>query len=224
MLTRSILKLSTRLLSRSSIALAKGDASTIDAYQLPSQTSINEWEFRYDFIPKVLEPKIPPVTKEAISQDIQQEKVKKIELETFAKEANTTTKVASVATVVSGGEFVETDNDASITKPYSNPELILNNAKKRKFAGSEKYVQSSVNPHVNNAEVVNHGDNDISHKIGKVAEQELVVDDIDADSSHEMQAIYERGERLKEGKKKNLFIPLGLVGVGIGGYYLYSKD
>ena len=36
----------TRLVHSSSRILAKGDSSTIDSYRLPSQTSINEWEFR----------------------------------------------------------------------------------------------------------------------------------------------------------------------------------
>ena len=64
----------TRLVHSSSRILAKGDSSTIDSYRLPSQTSINEWEFKYDFIPKTSEPKVPPLTKEAVKQDIAHEK------------------------------------------------------------------------------------------------------------------------------------------------------
>ena len=68
----------TRLVHSSSRILAKGDSSTIDSYRLPSQTSINEWEFKYDFIPKTSEPKVPPLTK-AVKQDIAHEKAKSVE-------------------------------------------------------------------------------------------------------------------------------------------------
>lgn len=221
--------LSIRSISRSSVVSAKGDASTIDSFQLPSQSSINEWEFRYDFIPKILEPKIPPVTKDAIKQDIALEQVKKIELETFSKEANETSRVeSSVADVVSGGEYVQGDvqGDAILAKNYSNPDIILNKSKPRKFAGSDKYVQSSINPNVNDAQVINLGEYSVDHKVGKLASQTIVLDDLDADNLQEMQNIYERGERLKreQQRKKKLLIPLGFLGLGVSGYYLYNKE
>ncbi|KAM9892071.1 hypothetical protein OXX69_012128, partial [Metschnikowia pulcherrima] len=40
----------TRTFSTIGKLLAKNDASTIDSFKLPSQTSINEWEFKYDFM------------------------------------------------------------------------------------------------------------------------------------------------------------------------------
>lgn len=228
MLSRTILKTSLRSFSRSAIILAKGDASTIDSFQLPSQSSINEWEFRYDFIPKILEPKIPPVSKEAINQDIAQEQVKKIELETFNREANIASRVeASAADVVSGGEYVQENTASAETlKNYSNPDILLNKTtKKKKFAGSDKYVQSSVNPNVNDAEVINLGEYSVDHKVGKLASQTIVEDDLDADNLQEMQAIYERGEKFKgQEKRKRLLVPLGLVGLGASGYYFYSKE
>lgn len=54
-----IRRIPIRSIQTSIRALAKNDPSTIDLYKLPSQTSINEWEFKYDFIPKVAQPKIP---------------------------------------------------------------------------------------------------------------------------------------------------------------------
>ena len=83
----------TRLVHSSSRILAKGDSSTIDSYRLPSQTSINEWEFKYDFIPKTSEPKVPPLTKEAVKQDIAHEKAKSVERNYLLKKVTLQSKL-----------------------------------------------------------------------------------------------------------------------------------
>ena len=72
--TARVSRIASRTFSSFSRVRAKNDSSTIDSFKLPSQTSINEWEFKYDFVPKVAEPKIPPVSPEAIKQDIAQTK------------------------------------------------------------------------------------------------------------------------------------------------------
>jgi hypothetical protein len=223
-----------RRFSGSAIVRAKGDASTIDSYQLPSQTSINEWEFRYDYIPKVAQPKVPPVSQEAIKQDIAREKAKKIELETFAKEANESIKVeASPATVIVGGEEVldepETVPDVKgsvhITSNFADPSIIADAAPKKKYSGSEKYVQSSLNPNVNAAEVVNLGETSVDHKVLVVEKQTRVEDDLDADNLQEMQNIYKRGEKMDNDKKPSGYaVPLALLGLGGASVYAYKNS
>jgi hypothetical protein len=223
-----------RCFSGSALVKAKGDASAIDSFQLPSQTSINEWEFRYDYIPKVVQPKVPPVSQEAIKQDVAREKAKRIELETFAKEANESIKVeASTATVVVGGEVVmdepETVPDVKgsvhITSNFADPSIITNTAPKKKYSGSDKYVQSSLNPDVNSAEVVNLGETTVDHKVGVVAKQTRVEDDIDADNLQEMQNIYKRGEKMdNDNKPSGYAVPLALLGLGGASIYAYKNS
>lgn len=180
----------TRSLHCTRVVLAKGDSSTIDSYRLPSQTSINEWEFKYDFIPKTT-PKVPPVTKEAVKQDIAQEKAKSIEREMFAKESNSSIKVeANDARVVHGGEAVDSvhelnedrGNAQPIDSSIGNPKV--KGSKPKKAANHDKYVQSSINPNINNADVVNLGGQAIDHKTESVDKQTPVVDDIEHDNLH----------------------------------------
>ena len=55
--------------------------------RLPSKTSINESEFKYDFIPKTAEPKVPHLTKEAVKHAIAQNKAKQVENNCLPKKA-----------------------------------------------------------------------------------------------------------------------------------------
>lgn len=193
--------------------LAKNDSSRIDTYRLPSQTSINEWEFKYDFIPKVALPKIPPVSPEAVKQDIAQTKKQQVENELFAKEANSSTKVeANTADVVHGGEAVSTEpvnlrDDGSEPVDISNK--VPGETKPKKTANTEKYIQSSTNPEINKPSVVRLGESEVDHKITPLNPQEQVEDDVEhgqkpaADSSV---------------KPTTLLAVLGLGGVA--GYFL----
>lgn len=162
---------------------AKGDSSTIDAYRLPSQTSINEWEFKYDFIPKVSLPKIPPVTPEAVKQDIAQNKKQQVEAELFNRELNSLIKVeANAASVVHGGESVGAEvellQDRGLA-PVDASHSGATGGTTKKTANHDQYVQSSANPDINKPEVVNLGhENDVDHKIAAVHEAK-VVDDVE---------------------------------------------
>ncbi|OBA19669.1 hypothetical protein METBIDRAFT_18175, partial [Metschnikowia bicuspidata var. bicuspidata NRRL YB-4993] len=151
--------------------LAKNDASTIDSFKLPSQTSINEWEFKYDLMPKVAGPKIPPVSPEAVKQDIARTKKEQIEQELLNRELHASFKVeANHASVLHGGEPVSAEplyiHERGLSPvDASTPTL----RKKLKIANTHKYVQLSLNPEINNPAVVNLGhENKVHHKTATV--------------------------------------------------------
>lgn len=207
-----------RTLHTSLRALAKNDKSTIDSYRLPSQTSINEWEFKYDFIPKVAEPKIPPVSPEAIKQDVAHQKKQEVETELRQMEHNSSVKVeANDASVVHGGEAVSTEPELLHDKgsdPVDASHNVPNDTKPKKTANTEKYVQSSVNPGINEAEVVNLGhENEVDHKTGNI-EHGRVVDDVEHDQKKEQAE-----------SKLSPAVLFGVLGLGAGtGYYLFHTE
>ncbi|ODV81801.1 uncharacterized protein CANTADRAFT_44896 [Suhomyces tanzawaensis NRRL Y-17324] len=219
-LRTSASSVSRRAFHVSRLVTAKGDTSTIDSYKLPSQTSIHEWEFKYDFIPKTTEPKVPPVTKEAVKQDIAHEKAKQVAHEMFAKESNSSVKVeANDAHVVHGGESVTSEPEflhdrGSIPVDLSRPGAT----QPKKPANRDQYVQSSINPNINNSDVVNLGDRTVDHKQTTVDKQTPVVDDLDHDNLHHQ----ETHEQPKSGP--GLGVPLLVLGLGGAGYYYYSKE
>ncbi|KAI5964533.1 hypothetical protein KGF57_001025 [Candida theae] len=215
---------SRRFIQQSVIKLAKGDQSTIDAFKLPSQTSINEWEFKYDFIPKTSQPKVPPVTKEAVKQDIAQEKAKAVERELFAKESNSSVKVeANDAKVLHGGESVDAEHvlreDRGSNPIDTSKPNVSNASKPKKAANHDQYVQSSVNPGINQADIVNLGENEIDHKTEEVGKQAQVVDDLEHDNLHhhgQEQASTSSGSPRVVGV-------LALLGLGGAGYWYYNS-
>ncbi|CAK9440197.1 uncharacterized protein LODBEIA_P42970 [Lodderomyces beijingensis] len=221
-----------RLFHTTRVNLAKGDSSTIDSFKLPSQTSINEWEFKYDFIPKTSQPKVPPVTKEAVKQDIAHEKAKSVERELFAKESNSSVKVeANDANVVHGGEDVgavpELHEDRGNATPVDVSRRNVggggSSGKPRKSANHDRYVQSSVNPKINEADVVNLGDNEVDHKTETVGKQTPVVDDIEHDNlTHQGQTLPDKkSDAAGSGGVGGLLVLLGLGGAG---YWYYSSS
>lgn len=161
--SRSIAKLvsgNTRSLAILARRLAKNDSSTIDSYKLPSQTSINEWEFKYDFVPKVSEPKVPPVSKEAIQQEKAQAKKQQVETEMLHKELNSSIKVeANDASVVHGGESVGTEPELLQDRGSSPVDAHGSAYKEPKKIDSTKYQQLSLNEDINKPSVVNLGHN-----------------------------------------------------------------
>ncbi|GEQ72960.1 hypothetical protein JCM33374_g6648 [Metschnikowia sp. JCM 33374] len=202
----------TRTFSSLNRVLAKNDTSTIDSFKLPSQTSINEWEFKYDFVPKVAEPKIPPVSPEAVKQDIAETKKSEVEQELLYKELNSSVKVeANDAKVVHGGESVSEEPEyiqdlgsdpVDASSPDSKP--------KHKTANADKYVQSSLNPEINKPSLVNLGhENEVDHKTATV-ETPGDIDDTESPQS-------EGSSATSPGKI------LGLLGLGgIAGYFLFN--
>lgn len=194
-------------------AFAKNDPSTIDSYRLPSQTSINEWEFKYDYIPKVSQPKIPPVSPEAVKQDIAHNKKQQVEHELFAKELNSSIKVeANDADVIHGGESVSTE-PVNLQEPGSKPVDVANKhaGKPSKTPNTEKYVQSSTNPEINQASVVNMGENEVDHKVSPVNPQERVENDVEHD------------EVKSSGSSVNPTTVLAVLGLGgIAGYFAFG--
>lgn len=212
-----IRRIPIRSIQTSIRALAKNDPSTIDLYKLPSQTSINEWEFKYDFIPKVAQPKIPPVSPEAVKQDIAQSKKQQVEQELLTKEQNASVKVeANTADVLHGGEFVSSE-PANISDEGSKPVDASHKhiAKPGKTANTEKYVQSSTNPEINKPSVVNLGENEVDHKVSPVNAQEQVVDDVEDGQTKRLSPV-------------NPTVLLGVLGLGgVAGYFAFgtgSKD
>ncbi|KAK6458294.1 uncharacterized protein RJT20DRAFT_30635 [Scheffersomyces xylosifermentans] len=218
-------RLSSRAMHQSVIARAKGDTSTIDSFRLPSQTSINEWEFKYDFIPKTAEPKVPPISKEAVKQDIAQEMAKRVEAELFTKESNSSIKVeANSATVFHGGESVADEPEflhdrgskpVDSSTPASSSDPV-------KPANRDKYIQSSVNPDINDSEVVNLSENEVDHKVTPVDKQTPIVEDIEHDNLENQSTIHQ--EPKKEGSGGYGVPLLVLLGGGGAGYYYFSSS
>ncbi|CUM45358.1 uncharacterized protein AC631_00473 [Debaryomyces fabryi] len=226
MLTRTINKTvasySTKRLLHSSLPrFVKNDDSTIDSYRMPSQTSINEWEFKYDFIPKVAEPKVPPLTREAIKQDIANEKKAQVEKEMLNLEVISVKAEANDAPVLHGGEavaaepeFLHDRGSEPVDASYASPR---ESAKPKKPANREKYIQTSINPQINQSEVVNLGASDVDHKSSNV-EQSRVVDDIEHDNLHTL------GQKNSNKSGFGVGVPLALLGLGAGGYYYYQTS
>ncbi|EGW30325.1 uncharacterized protein SPAPADRAFT_52420 [Spathaspora passalidarum NRRL Y-27907] len=157
-----------RLLHTTVVRSTKGDSSSIDSFRLPSQTSINEWEFKYDFIPKEATPKAPPLTADAVNQDIAHEKLKSFEREMFSKEQSSSIKVeANSANVVHAGvsvddavELIEDRGSKPVDARYP-PGFARG---KGKSVNHDKYVYSSINPEINNSDisVLNEGEVEVA--------------------------------------------------------------
>lgn len=210
-----------RSLQTSTRALAKNDDSTIDSYRFPSQTSINEWEFKYDFVPKVSEPKVPPISEEAVKQDIAHERKKQVEQEMVNQEVTASVKVeGNHSVVMHGGEHVQ-DEPELLQDRGSKPVKINNiNAGRQstKPANRDQYLQTSTNPNLNQGSVSNLSDGTIEHKSG--TEQNQVVDDLEHDNLHH------EGQRMDEkpsGSKNPFFITLGVFGLGAGSFYYMNQ-
>lgn len=148
-----------RSLHLAAVSKAKGDASTIDSFRLPSQTSINEWEFRYDFMPVVSSPKVPAVNREAVRKDIATEKAKSVAQEMFVLESNSSIKVeANTASVVHGGEPVASSPEQIPIELDKSTLETLNSSARRHHQtpikkDRAKYVQTSINSDINKNDV-----------------------------------------------------------------------
>ena len=201
--------------------MAKGDSSTIDSFRLPLQTSINEWEFKYDFIPKTSEPKVPPVTQEAVKQDIAIEKAKHVERELFTKEANSSVKVeANSAAVIHGGESVS-DEPEFLQDRGSKPidvSKVATSHQSSKPANRDKYLQTSINPNINNSDVISLGENEVDHKSTTIDKQTQVIDDVELDH---MDTSWIPKEE-KKSRSKVVAVPL-ILGAGLG-YYFFGPE
>lgn len=204
-------------------SLAKNDSSTIDSYRLPSQTSINEWEFKYDFVPKMSSPKIPPVTEQAVKQDIAQEKRAKVEKEMLDKELATSIKVeANLSTVVHGGEEVGAEPEFLQdrgSKPIDVSRPNAKAAKSNKPANRDIYVQSSVNPG-NSPDVSVLSQGQVDHKVTSTEGQTQVLDDIEH-TEHENS---KKTESEPKSGGINWLLPIGFAGVGYFGYGYYQDQ
>lgn len=201
---------------------AKGDSSTIDSYRLPSQTSINEWEFKYDFIPKVAQPKIPPINPEAVKQDIAQTKKQQVEAELFNKELTSSIKVeANDAAVVHGGEPVGAEVEFLHDKGLDpvDASTKATTPQRKKTTNHDNYVQTSINPNINNPDVVNLGHtNSVDHKTAPVQEAK-VVDDVEHPQSVESKTAEPETE-----SSGNTAKILGVLGLGgLAGYFWFGK-
>lgn len=211
---------SIRAFHASTKVLAKNDSSTIDSFKLPSQTSINEWEFKYDFVPKVAEPKIPPVSPEAVKQDIAQNKKKEVEKELSNREFNSSVKVeANESSVVRGGEAVGAEveylGDKGSEPVDSSPQTVSGESGPKKTANHDSYVQSSINPDINQSTVVSlDHDKKVDHKTSDV-DHHKVIDDVEHDSETQQKST----ETTTSGAGK-LF---GVLGLGaVAGYFWFG--
>lgn len=215
-------KLGIRTIHQTIKTLAKNDSSTIDSYRLPSQTSINEWEFRYDFIPKVAEPKVPPISEQAIKQDIAHERKKRVEQDMLNEEGSKSVKIeANHADVVHGGESVGQEpeflHDRG-SQPIKVQGRNSNASDGRLKQTREQYIQSSTNPELNKPQVNNLGhDRVVDHKQTEVKPSQ-VIDDLEHDNLHN------RGQEIPKAGLPNQFVlTLGLVGLGAGSYWYFSS-
>ena len=156
----------SRCLHQSSILSKKNDSSTIDSYKFPSHTSLHEWDFKYDFIPKETKPKIPSLTREAVNQDIAQEKKSSVEKELGKEEMKSVKAEANASPVVHDGKIVTPDPEhhPGGSEPIdASHKGARGETKEKRPVNREKYVQSSLNPDVNKSEVSNMGEKDIKH-------------------------------------------------------------
>lgn len=215
------LRVAYRSLSVLKTRLAKNDSSTIDSYKLPSQTSINEWEFKYDFVPKVSEPKIPPVTQEAIQQEKAQVKKQEVEKELLHKELSSSIKVeANDASVVHGGESVGTEPEL-LQDRGSDPVDAHARAPESKKIDSSMYQQLSLNQDINNSSVVNLGhDKVVDHNSGTVDVPPEIHDAEEAEKAT-IKPPKEQQEAASSSSSLPLLAILGLG--GIGGYYAFGS-
>lgn len=214
----------TRQLRTSARVLTKGDKSTIDLFRLPSQTSINDWEFRYDFMPKVATPKTPAVSEEAVLTQIAEDKVKQVERELFHQEANqSTVSEGSHAKVLHGGEHVEQTPIDDIAGEPSTPVDVSRaqptDLSSTKPVNQEKYVHALTNPDLNKPEVVNLGaDNEVDHKTQPIG-QTKVVDDVEHDDM-------KNSGQEQPNQSGGSSIPVGVIAgvvVGGAGYYFFAQ-
>lgn len=209
----------TRALHTSARAWAKNDKSTIDSFRLPSQTSINEWEFKYDFIPKVALPSIPPVSPEAVKKDIAVQKKQQVERELLQKEHASSVKVeANDASVVHGGEAVSTEPEL-LHDRGSDPvdaSRKVGSDQPKKTPNTDKYVQSSLNPAINDADVVNMGhENEVDHKTSTV-DHNKVFNDVEHDQGKHATS---SGSLISPAKI------LAFFGLGAGaGYFMFGQS
>lgn len=212
-----------RSLSCLSARLAKNDTSTIDSYKLPSQTSINEWEFKYDFVPKVSEPKVPPVSREAIQQEKAQVKKQEVEKELLNKELHSSIKVeANDANVVHGGESVSTEPEL-LQDRGSDPvdAQVYGSVKSPKKIDSSKYQQSSLNEDINISSVVNLGHNNaVDHSSGNVDVPPEIHDAEEAEKATEKPPKLQQAAAESSGALPLLAI-LGLG--GFAGYFAFGS-
>lgn len=208
------------LISYSAARCAKDDTSTIDSYRLPSQTSINEWEFRYDFIPKTSEPKIPPVTPEAVKQDIAHEKRAKVERQMQQQEQASSVKAeANDAAVVHGGESVAAEPEFLHDRGSKPVDATLHIQRvPPKPANRDKYIQSSLNPEINQSDVVHLGEREVDHKVSPVQKPPVEED-------HEHDGDHHAGQPKAEssGLSIPIAVPLGLAGA-LGAYFYFGLE
>lgn len=225
MISRSLLKqipkTGARGIRSSASRAAKDDKSTIDSFKLPSQTSINEWEFKYDFVPKTIEPKVPPVTPEAVKKDIAQDKKATVEKEMLNQEMTSVKVEANSASVLHGGESVGDEPEFLQdrgSKPVDVSHKTATGTKKQsKPANRDKYVQSSINPNINKADVVNLGQREVDHKLSHVDPQARVVDDLEHDEKHT------QGEGdAQQASGSGPRLVLGAVAASIAGFFGYQ--
>lgn len=210
---------SYRTLSILATRLAKNDSSTIDSYKLPSQTSINEWEFKYDFVPKVAEPKVPPVSKEAIQQEKAQVKKQQVEKELLSKEQHLSIKVeANHASVVHGGEAVGAEPEL-LQDRASEPVDAQSPVQEAAKIDSSKYQQLSLNENINNSSVVNMSQSRaVDHNSGTVDVPPEIHDAEEAEKATQKPSLSAQAE--------SGFSPVTMLAVlglgGVAGYFAFN--
>lgn len=152
-----------RRLHTSPLLLRKGDLLPIDAFRLPLQVSINEWEFRYDFSPRDSSIKVPAINREAVRKDIAAQRAQDVSRQILLSEGNSSIKVeANTAQVVSGGESVP-DDPEQIPMPLSLSTAERGGIAKpvppaKRTGRDTRYLQCSINPEINKGVVVQIGD------------------------------------------------------------------
>lgn len=200
--------------------MAKNDSSTIDSYRLPSQTSISEWEFQYDFVPKVSDPKVPPISEDAVKQDIAQERKKQVEQEMLNQEVASSIKVeGNDSVVMRGGENVK-DEPELIQDRGSKPIKVNSSAAAStsgKPANREQYLQTSANPHLNQTAINNLSEAQVDHKQEDASQPSPVVDDLDHDNMNHS------GQKVQGGSNNVFFVTLGVFGLGAGSFYYMNQ-
>lgn len=232
MLTRQFLRTTSsplirRQIHKSAIRLyAKNDDSTIDSYRLPSQTSINEWEFKYDFVPKVSEPKVPALTPEAVKQDIAHERRAKVEKEILDKELATSIKVeANDSHVVHGGESVGTEPEYLQDRGSQPVDISRPNPASQqpgKPANRDKYIQTSINPEINSPDVSSLSHGEVSHKTTSTEGQSQVLEEVEEEDHHKIKSAEDAAKASGSGTK--WLLTLGGAAVGYYGYQYFQEE
>lgn len=161
------------------------------------------------------------MTREAIKQDIAHDKRAKVESEMQREEHHTSVKVeANDAAVVHGGESVGAEPEFLQDRGSKPVDASIGQSgqPRSKPANRDKYIQSSINPEINQSDIVHLGENEVDHKVASVKEP-IVVEDHEHDQDHNAGQPRQKNPNLSA----PFVVPLGFAGL-VGAYFWFTRE